>query len=180
MLISLGRDFSGPCAQAHGQGRHVHTDTAPIVKCMRLCLSTKTIVIHPVRTTTTTTRLNQVCDPFVKRSCEMMAESSVGPSAGVAMRRRERRLCSWWRGRWRSKFRTSACGRRRLLQQRSGRASLRSPGRSGATAACGAPQETACRPSPCRLWQGRQERRWTPPLSPSSLGLSWRGGSQGP
>ena len=48
------------------------------------------------------------------------------------------------------------------LTRGSGGASLRSPGRRGATAACGAPQGTACRPSPCPLWQGRQGKLWTP------------------
>ena len=55
-----------------------------------------------VRTTHFGSRLNQVCDRavflFPTCSCEMMAESSVRPSAGgVARRRRERRLRSWWR-----------------------------------------------------------------------------------
>ena len=35
-------------------GGRVHRDTAPIIRCMRWRLSTKTFVIHPVRTTTTT------------------------------------------------------------------------------------------------------------------------------
>ena len=53
------------------------------------------------------------------------------------------------------------------LHQGSGcRLCLRRRSRRGANA--GAPQEKACRSSPCRLWQELQVKRWTPPRSPSS------------
>ena len=60
-------------------------------------------------------------------------------------------------------------GQRTSLHWWRGQASSRSRGRRGATAACGAPQETSYRRSPRRLWPVRQAKLWTPPLSPSSL-----------
>ena len=49
-------------------------------------------LLSPLPTTTTT--LNQFCDPLVERSCEMMTESSVRPSAeGVATGA----AAAWWR-----------------------------------------------------------------------------------
>ena len=51
-----------------------------------------------VSQTTTTTRLRQVGDRFVVRVLHLfMAESSERPSGGVARRRRERRMRSWFR-----------------------------------------------------------------------------------
>ena len=73
------------------------------------------------------------------------------------------------RRRWSSASCMTVYGHRSDLHRGSGWASLRSPGRSGATAARGAPQGTACRPSPCPLWQGQQEKLWTPPRCASSL-----------
>ena len=81
-------------------------------------------------------------------------------------------------GRWRSTRRTPAYGHRRLLHRGSGRASCRSPGRSGATAPCGAPQGTASRPLACRYWLGRRERQWTLLLSLSSSSLPSRKGRE--
>ena len=52
-----GVDFSGPCAQAHGRGGHVHRDVAPpnyVHACDGIWIHTSHI--HHVRTTTTTTR----------------------------------------------------------------------------------------------------------------------------
>ena len=57
-------------------------------------------------------------------------------------------------GRWRSKFRKSAYGHRRLLHRGRGRAPTR--------------------PLACPYWLGRRVRWSTPPPSPSSHGLSWR------
>ena len=69
--------------------------------------------------------------------------------------------------RWRLTRRTTPHGDRGSLHHGSGwRLCLRRRSRRGANA--GAPQEKACRSSPCRLWQELQVKRWTPPRSPSS------------
>ena len=57
--------------------------------------------------------------------------------------------------------RTKPYGDRRHHLRGSGRVVSLTPGRSGATAVCGAPHGTTCRPSPCPFWQGRQVRLWT-------------------
>ena len=58
------------------------------------------------------------------------------------------------RGRVRCTRRTSLHGARAHLTRGSGPVSRRSPGRRGATAPCGAPQRTTCRPSPCPALAG--------------------------
>ena len=45
----------GPCTQVQGRGGHVHRDIAPKIRCIRAVVSTKTLLLHLVRTTTTTT-----------------------------------------------------------------------------------------------------------------------------
>ena len=41
----------------HRAGGHVHRDMTPIIRCIRAVVSTKTLLLHLVRTTTTTTTL---------------------------------------------------------------------------------------------------------------------------
>ena len=122
-------------------------------------------------------------------------------AAGAAMRRRQRRLRSWLRHERMTVAMTLAemthhtaprgpkmarVGEGVEHEQHDGlRAQkpplpgerpgcLVDPGRSGATASCGAPQGIASRPLACRYWLGRRERQLTPSLSPSSRPRRWR------
>ena len=51
-----GRLFGALCTGT-GPGGHVHRDMTPIIRCIRALVSTKTLLLHLVRTTTTTTTL---------------------------------------------------------------------------------------------------------------------------
>ena len=72
---------------------HHHTHTTSLSSPSSLPTPLPPLHTH----TTTTTRLRQVCANFVFLCCTMMADPSGRPPAGgVAQRRRERRLRSWF------------------------------------------------------------------------------------
>ena len=187
----IGTEVARTIASSQVQGcRHsqdVRRDMAPMIRCKCLHGWTDTCALnlrlHPTAPSSppppppthppTTTRFRQVCDPFlfVKCSCELTAESSERPTAGgVARRRWERRMRSWWRDRrqppgprrgemhqqydipWRQNapHPWEAAG-----PQRSRRSLRRSAGDS--------------LPNPRPHWQGRQERFWAPPRCASLL-----------
>ena len=50
----VGWTFWGP-VHRHRAGGRVHRDMTPIIRCIRAVVSTKTLLLHLVRTTTTTT-----------------------------------------------------------------------------------------------------------------------------
>ena len=162
-------------------GSRVQRDTAPIVRCMHAVVwrnmslpSSRPHHHHQ----SSFVQTGSTCPRATRRNGRL--RSAMADCAGGA-RRRERRLRSWAKHERLSVAMalveashhsaprrpktaraeegggftscTTACGHRSDLHRGSGRPSLRSLSRSGATAACGAPQRTACRPSPSPLWQ---------------------------
>ena len=103
--------------------------------------------------------------PHGSGSCDAPQRAADRRSAGAEDWRQSQGRVRCTRG-------TMLHGDRKHLTRGSGPAVSLTRGRSGVTAACGAPRETACRPSPCPYWQassllrrcdiGRRRRRRRP------------------